>query len=101
MTYRIGLVGPSSVQFEKLLLSAEMHLNGMGLQAQAPESSGSAVHIPGCPDSTKGGHDVLMKENTDYLPVILIALVVGALAGFAGGFVAGKILIRSTKGGHD
>jgi hypothetical protein len=101
VSYKIGFDGVVTAELEKLLQSVEKQVNGFGIHAQASDLGASTVasgSAPSpcsnghpCPDSPKGGH---------YIVVALIAVVVGAAAGYMAGKKAAQRVLESAKGGH-
>ena len=94
MSYKIGFDGVVSAELKRLLQSVENRVNGFGMHAQATDvattvASGSppppCMEGQPCPGGIKYGHDAV---------VIGLAIVGGAVAGFA----AGKLGAKSVKG---
>jgi hypothetical protein len=104
MSYKIGFDGIATAELDRLLQSIEKRVNGSGIHAQTSTSdTGASMATSGsttpdcppgkiCPDSVKGGHDAV---------VIVIAIVGGAVAGYAAGKLGAKRVLESVKGGHD
>jgi hypothetical protein len=103
MNYKIGFDGVVTAELDKLLQSVEKHVNGLGMHVQTSDMGASTVASgstsppcptgQSCPDSVKGGHNIVV--------VVVIAIVVGAAAGYVAGKRGAKHVLESVKGGHN
>jgi hypothetical protein len=101
MSYKIGFDGVVTAELEKLLRSVENRVNGLGMHVQTSDMGASTVASGStptpclngqpCPEGAKGGH---------LIPVVVIAIVAGAAAGYVAGKLAAKPKTDGAKGGH-
>ena len=101
MSYKIGFDGVVTAELEKLLQSVEKQVNGFGIHAQASDIGASTVASGSAPAPCSNGHPCSDSEKGGhYIVVALIAVVVGAAAGYVAGKKAAKRVLASEKGGH-